>query len=321
MSCQQKQSNNIFSYSILSKMGALLSCPDYRIIVCQAVLLGLIISITMMGAFILILNKLVWGCLKCLCNKQLWDTQWVQDKFDAVVERVFDRILKKHRSQEEKNVYEVLNYKAPPFYNKLLLFTLVYLIIGAIAQFWDEFLLEESYDCTTDRFTCCFDEDLKSTQRLDCSNTSYLKDNNITSVVCYKFAFKLSSASASALGLVTSIVVSIFVITWCLLIISKGTRRTRYRTVLTVLIQIFAVLIVLTVTVILYLNKIQSHSAIINFSSSHRLFSSYGLVSKSIEISLISSLLLIYIIALPWYKFEKIQKDADDTNILYDSVP
>ena len=275
-------------------MGDLLSCPDRAIIICQAVILELVVIIAIIGSFLLIFNKIVWYCLKGLCNKQLWDQKRLQDKLDAIVEHVFDKILKKHNSQKEKNVYEVLNYKAPFFYNYLLFGTFIMLIIGAITQFWDEFLLEESYGCTTDSFTCCFDEDEISTQRLDCSNTSYLTDNNITSVVCYKFAFKLSSATASALGLVTSSVVGIFVITWCLLNISKGTRRTKCRTVITVLVQIFAVLIVVTVAVILYLNKIQSHIA--DVGSAHGFFSRYGLLSKNMEIGLMSSLLLSYII-------------------------
>ena len=51
-----------------------------------------------------------------------------------------------------------------------------------------------------------------STPRLDCSDTNYLKANNITSVICYRFVFRLGTATGSALGLATAIVLATYII-------------------------------------------------------------------------------------------------------------
>ena len=111
--------------------------------------------------------------------------------------------------------------------------TFVGLIISAISEFWNQFLFEESNICTNDIYTCCYDANQYYPQRLDCSNSSYLKTNNVTSIICYKFAFRLGRATGSTLGLVTSCVLGLLIITWCLLKISKGTRAKTWRVALT----------------------------------------------------------------------------------------
>ena len=115
-------------------MGTLSSCPDYSIIVCQAVLLILIMITATISAYmyIVLIYVPIWICIKRF-----------RDKIDAIIERVFDRILNKHCIQGERKVYKVLEYKAPHIYNILLFATFVGLIISAISEFWNQFLFEK----------------------------------------------------------------------------------------------------------------------------------------------------------------------------------
>ena len=279
-------------------MGTLLPCPNYNtIIYVLQIFVPLLITISMISAFIPYINKLAWYCFKQLCNRQLWDKQWVQDKIDAVVERVFDRILKKHSSQEEGNVYIVLNYKAPHSYTNLLYFTFVCLIVSALAQFWDN-MIEESYECTTKRFLCCYYYYYYDPQSLNCSNTSHLRDYDITSVTCYRFVFKLGTATASALGIVGTIGLTIFAITWCILKTTKGSRATTTR-LTAFLIQSTTALIVLTATVLLSIYKVNLYP-IFSLKSQYELS----------EICPIGILISVYIFFFPWRQFKKNDTDA-----------
>ena len=161
-------------------MGTVVSCQDYddfftaQLVVLEFVFI--IANLAILVAYIpYTINKKWSRNNQCLirCKK------WIQLITDAVVEIAFGRILKKHRNQEERNVYNVLNYKAPPHYTNLLFLVLVYLIVGVLVQFWDDFLLEESFECTTEHSTCCFGSQFLL---LDCSNTTNLK--NITKIIC-----------------------------------------------------------------------------------------------------------------------------------------
>ena len=288
-----------------------MSCPDYGIIVCQAVLLTIVVIIAMFSTLMLISNTAIWTCIKTSLNKEFWDKQRLQDTIQSLVERVFDRILEKHCIQGEKKVYKVLKYKAPHFYNVLLFSTFAMLIIIAISEFWNQFLFEESNICTNDIYTCCYDANQVYPQRLDCSNSSYLKTNNVTSIICYKFAFRLGTATGSTIGLVTSCVLGLFIITWCLLKISKGSRATNRRKVVTILIQICLLLLVAMFTLLIGHYRFTSHGGAI----------SYGLISKELMTAFVGSILLNYIGLFPWCKFEKIQENEDYESIQNDADP
>ena len=278
-----------------------MSCPDYSIIVCQAVLLILIMIIATISAYmyIVLIYVPIWSYIKRF-----------RDKIDAIIERVFDRILNKHCIQGERKVYKVLEYKAPHIYNILLFATFVGLIISAISEFWNQFLFEKSNICTNDIYTCCYDANQVYPQRLDCSNSSYLKTNNVTSIICYKFAFRLGRATGSTLGLVTSCVLGLLIITWCLLKISKGTRATIWRGVLTIMFQIYVLLLVVVVTWLILHYRITSHGGAI-----------YGVLGNNIMIGFVSVVLFNYIVFFPWWKFEKIRENQDYKNIQSDIDP
>ena len=290
-----------------------MSCPDYSIIQFQAILLIIVVIIaTTFSVFMSpTINRTIWNCIKRIWNKEFWDKQRLQDKIDSLVERVFDRILEIHCIQGERKVYKVLKYKAPHFYIGIMLYTFNCLIISAISEFWNQFLFEESNICTNDEYTCCYDANQVYPQRLDCSNSSYLKTNNVTSIICYKFAFRLGTATGSTLGLVTSCVLGLLIITRCLLKISKGTRVTIRRAALTLLVQICLLLLVVVVTLLIYYYRNTSHGGAIF----------YGLLGKDLMIAYVGGVLFNYIVFFPWWKFEKIQENQDYKNIQNDTNP
>ena len=234
-----------------------MSCQDYvDFFTAQAIVLELIIFLAVLVACIPYFINQKWPCNNpCLirCRVLHGSSQsppktwirclirWIQCITDAVVEIAFGRILKIHNNQEEINVYNVLKYKAPPNYTNILFLTLIYLIVSVLAQFWDDFLLQESFGCTTDRSNCCFGYNQNSQfLPLDCSNTTYLK--NITKIICYKFVFELGSATGSAHGTISTIVLIICPIQLILLKASNGSEWNKRRVISTVAIQIFTVI-------------------------------------------------------------------------------
>ena len=172
------------------------------------------------------LLRLVQKCCKKKCNKCL--TQYL---IDPPTEYIFRSILKQNPaiddlsnkiSDEERkankctaenittaddssdNAYTIVNFEVPNWYRFNLFTIVLHLLAIALVQFWNEFLFEESHGCSTDQNFVCFPPfPNMSTPRLDCSDTSYLENNNITSIICYRFVFRLGTATGSALGTVT----------------------------------------------------------------------------------------------------------------------
>ena len=80
--------------------------------------------------------------------------------------------------------------------------------------------------------------------RLYSCKTGLSTDNKIN-VICYTFAFNIATATASSLGLVSSIAVIIFTVNFVLLKCSHGQDKTLCRAVRTVGIQAITFLIIL----------------------------------------------------------------------------
>ena len=251
-------------------------CPDYHLLSIEVWFSAIVLNIAMLVGFIPMFNNRV-------CKKQ-----WIQDKCNAVVEHVFDKLLKK-----ESNEYYILNYKAPANYTNLLFFTLVFVAVSATVQFWDDFLYEETSDCITKSYTCCYGLNQNTTQHVDCSNTSYLEDNNITSIICYQFVFRLGTAAGSALGIIATNALVILIITYSLLKLSDGSNgKGLCRGAITVLIQIGTVLVVLTATVLLCIYNVASNPE-------------SAFIKKILEIYPIGLLISLYTVLFPWRNFVK----------------
>ena len=147
-----------------------------------------------------------------------WFTRTV---IEPIIENVFSAMLEKSR-ENGKRVYGIFNYKLPEKY-KYYLFVIINNLIGAaLIQFIDDFVFEESYSCNTDPDLACFPKfPNMSTPRLNCSNASYLEENNINSVICYRLALRLGQATGSAIGIVATTALIFYPINYILIEVSQ----------------------------------------------------------------------------------------------------
>ena len=139
-------------------------------------------------------------------------------KTSTVVEVVFSKFVKKRNSnnseEEEEKLFVVLDYEVKLEHMRWLFPMLVQATLLALAQFWDDFLLEVSSSCSTDSILHCFyitnlnTTDLNTTtslspyQELNCSNLSQVEE--ATFIVCYQYVFRTGRAVASAIGMISA---------------------------------------------------------------------------------------------------------------------
>ena len=142
-----------------------------------------------------------------------WFTPFVL-RLTPIVEHVFSFMLKSYTDKDGKKAHSIWNYKVPENYILGLLVIVINLFQVAFTQFLDNFVFEETHGCTADKTLDCFPSNPSlDTQRLDCYNTSYLMENNITSVICYRLVLNLGTATGSALGTVTTTALVIYLLT------------------------------------------------------------------------------------------------------------
>ena len=150
---------------------------------------------------------------------------------DCITRNVTQGIFKleKYRQSDGETKPTISNYKLPHCY-KVQLFTIVFnLIIVALLQFWEDLVFEDSHTCNTDPKIACFPIfPNMTTPRLDCSNKRYLEDNNITSVICYRLALRLGTATASAFGVASVTTMIIYFVHFLLLKPHQYTCSTRW---------------------------------------------------------------------------------------------
>ena len=226
---------------------------------------------------------------------------------EPIVELVFSVMMKSYIDKDGRKVYTLLNYKIPDIYIFGLFITVLNLLGVASVQFWDNFLFEESHGCTTDRTLYCF-RNLPglNTPRLDCSNTSYLENNNITSVICYRLVLSLGTATGSALGVVTTTALIIYLLTLLILKVSKGkSDRISCSVLSTMLIKIIIALVIIIVTLVLSI-----YQGIATSTDAKRLI----LLFKNFSIGYTIAYGTLF---FPWCAFEKKEEDQDN----YESLP
>ena len=83
-----------------------------------------------------------------------------------------------------------------------------------------------------------------------------------------------------------------------------------WRGALTIMFQIYVILLVVVVTWLILHYRITSHGGAI-----------YGVLGNNIMIGFVSGVLCNYIVFFPWWKFEKIQENQDYKNIQSDIDP
>ena len=177
-------------------------------------------------------------------------------------------------------------------------------VIGvAGVVFWDIYLYEESNICSTNPDLVCFPAyPNMTTLRLDCSDTTYLEDNNITSVICYKLVYKLGIASGSALGIVTAYALLFAVITLILLKVSNGSGWNKRRALITVALQIITVATSLGIAIYFI------------FFPAIKLYTNEKQIIKALTIGYIYYTVIYSTALFPWWSFRKIKDDESDNN-------
>ena len=237
------------------------------------------------------------GCIKKKTVSRCCGCGWTE----PVVQFVFGSVLKEHIDKDGERGYTMFNYKAPDCYEAFLFSNVLQLIGIALMQFWENFLLDESRICTTDPNLACFPSNpMLSTPRLDCSNTSFIEKNNITSFSCYRFVFKLGPATGSAVGIVTTTAFIIkYMVPLILLKISKGTNGSKCQKCSTIAMQVvLALLAALLTSLMVYLRYAISYSPLELLNAIRYLPIGYVIASN--------------IIFVPWFKFKQIEAETED---------
>ena len=121
--------------------------------------------------------------------------------------------------EEEKKVFIIVGHEASLKEMRWLFIILVQATLLAFAEFWDEFLHEESYSCSTHPKVHCFI--LLSGQHTNCSDTS---DTGRHEIVCYKYVFNTGHAAASAIGIMSATGLIIYIVCLVFLKVLNGIR-------------------------------------------------------------------------------------------------
>ena len=225
-------------------------------------------------------------------------------KTEFFIKLVFSTMLNKHRDRNGKTFYTILDYKVPKRYKVMMLATALSLIGVAGGLFWHQFIFENSHIiCSTDADLACFPAQPNlTTPRLDCSDTSYLEEQNITSVICYRYAYNLGKAVGAALGLTAVNVLFTIIINLLLLKVSNGSEWTKCRAVLTVAIQLTTVTILAASIALLSYLILKSKSETIQL-----------VIGITIHICLLYTLVYSTVL-FPWWSFKNIKNIEEEQN-------
>ena len=155
-------------------------------------------------------------------QKQFWNN------ILTVIKLVFSNFLKKPNSEGEEEMFIVLGYEVMLKEMYWLNFLLVEVTLLAFAQFWDEFLLEVSGSCGTDSHLHCYytNNSTLPYRKLNCLNTSQVEE--ATSIVCYQYVFNIGQAAASAIGIISTTGLIIYIICIVFLKVLDGPRLSKW---------------------------------------------------------------------------------------------
>ena len=202
---------------------------------------------------------------------------------------LIDMIL--HRSKAYPQQFVVAGFRAPKSYI-FWLFSLLYGTAAfAGARFWDNFLLQESTTCNpADTELSCFSFPANLYDYpVDCSDTEYFTDNNLTEFICFKFTLDFGNASGAAGGTLVLTFLVITIITVNILKCSNAKYSTLPQRIVIIAVQIVGIIVTLTMPVILYFTPILG-----------------DLVYRSIDsiLQLIAVIMLVLIVmTTPWCLF------------------
>ena len=224
--------------------------------------------------------------------------QWFTPGLTPIVEPVFSFMLKSYTG---KKINSILNYKVPEEHILGLLIIVLNLFQVAFSQFLDNFFFKETHGCTADTTLDCFPSNAAlDTQRLDCYNTSYLMENNITSVICYRLVLNLGTATGSALGTVTTTALIIYLLALLILKVSNGKCNHICRALSTISIKIFLAIVIIFVTIVLSIDQHETTSTKLKRAI---------LITRNY---IVGYAILYSTLFFPWCQFEKIKEDKSE---------
>lgn len=155
---------------------------------------------------LILLMKVI--CCKCECIRKTKVVKWYWNKATKLTEVVFKHLLKE--GNDITKVFNAFGYEANHENMQRMSIIVLQAIALALSQLWDEFLIEESYICSsTDPRLHCFST--STHQKLNCQNLSAF-ENNETSITCYKYMFNIGHAAASAIGIISATGLIIYIV-------------------------------------------------------------------------------------------------------------
>ena len=245
--------------------------------------------------------------LRCVRNTRVG--KWYLNKTLAVTQLVFDKFLKKKRNRndeedEEEKVFIIFGHEASLKEMRWLFIILVQATLLAFAQFCDEFLLEESYLCSTHPNVHCFSTDFfsliffpfasSSGQPTNCSDID-TSNTGRHDVVCYKYVFNIGHAAASAIGIISATGLIIYIVCLVFLKVLEGIRSHKW--LITCMKVLAATEIVIFWQVLAFLPVI---ATIFDFTPVTPATTRSFCKTLTMNIMIVSSIL-----SFPWNKFRK----------------
>ena len=265
-----------------------LVCPYPFVIFFFDTLLGLVLYC------LLTLSSIILLCF--LCCKDLG--RWIIYCTETVVEHVLGKVLTRYHNNNGRRIYIVLNYIAPEaVYTTIQSALLIQMVAVAAVQFCDNFFIKESHGCSTRGLICCYNIDLWSGQYINCSNN----DNNYSEITCYRFVSKVGNATGSALGVVTTTALIVYLITIVLLKVSNGRGGSKSQKCCTIIIQI---------SVAFWTAALTGLFCWLKFASYYSHTKQINAISEILPTGII---ILVYIF-FPWYQCEPVKFDYKDNN-------
>ena len=271
-------------------------CHDYTCYLCIKNLPVFIATVPVIPITVILL---------LLYSRCVWNTRagkWYLDKTSAVTQLAFNSFLKKNRDcnneeeEEEKKMFTVFGHEASLKEMRWLFIILVQATLLAFAEFWDEFVLEESYSCSTHPKVHCFSTTSASLygENVNCSNTSD------TGIVCYKYVFSIGRAAASAIGIISATGLIIYIVCLVFLKVSDGIRT--HKRLITCMKFLAVAEIVMFWQVLSILPIIDIKHGIIAPAVSTEYF---AIVRSNYKTLTMNIMIISSIISFPWNKFRK----------------
>ena len=232
---------------------------------------------------------------KCVRNTR--GKKWCLNKTSAVTQLVFYNFLKKKRDhnneeeEEENKVFIIFGYEVSLKEMRWLFIILIQATLLAFAQFWDEFLLQESYLCSTHPNVHCFSTTSSLSDQL--TNCSDIDTSDTGAIVCYQYVFNIGHAAASAIGIISATGLIIYIVSLVFLKISDGIRS--HKRLITCMKLLAVAEIVIFWQVLAFLQMIVD----IFYTTPVALVRSFC-KTLTMNIMIVSSIL-----SFPWNKFRK----------------